>query len=704
MNHVPRGWGKAREGVCMKFVLVALAALALYIAPRGALADDPTARVTIDVASLARDLAHAPRALDDATLPASSMEITLPTPSGQWQRFNVYESSLLPRMLRGAYPELRAYAGQGIDNPSATIRLDIASNVLHAMVLSADGAVFIDPLPHAPGTPTEYRAAWKRDLKSPPREWACLVAGGSSKLRTRDVGAPDGPVTTRVYRIALGVSGEFTQYHGGAKAQGLAAAVTILNRVAGVTERDLGVTFQLAPNTDQLIFTNPNTDPYNNSSPLTMVAQHQQQCDTIIGTWNYEIGHVLATAGGGYGEIGSVCQAGKKAMGVSGFFPPVGDAFAIDYVAHELGHQLGANHSFNGVGQSCKNGRFASTAWEPGSGSTIMSYAGICGPGDNIQPHSDPQFHAGSIAEVKTYLSWAGLCGWTIPSGNNDPVITNMPAWGLTIPRATPFELKAQGYDPDGDPIAWAWEQMDLGPAIPASGIGSGDNGLSPIFRSRPPTNSPVWGFPSKNMVLWNASVMGDQWPQTTRTLKFRATARDNRSGGGGLASADTLVNVYAGTQPFKVIQPWPGAWAQGGTLVQWDPAGTTNWPIYTSHVHIRLSIDGGDTYPYTLAEWVSNADAQRWVSLPNVNASQARVRVEAANNIYFAVSGPFTVAGSGKACTADCDANQVLTIDDQICFQTYYAMQSLSADCDANATLDIDDFLCFQTLYAIGC
>ncbi len=704
MNHVPRVWGKARKGVRTKSVLVAVAALATSIAPRAAFADDPTERVAIDVASLARDLAHAPRALDDASLPKSSIEITLPTPSGHWQRFNVHESSLLPRALRDAYPELRTYAGQGIDDPTAAIRLDTASNVLHAMILSANGAAFIDPLPSAPAKPTEYRVAWKRDLESPPREWACLVAGGSARVRARDAGAPDGPVSTRVYRIALGATGEFTQYHGGTKALGLAAAVTILNRIAGVTERDLGITLQLAPASDQLIFTNPNTDPYNNSSPLTMVSQHQQLCDSIIGTWNYEIGHVLAPGGGGYGEIGGVCQAGKKAMGVSGFFPPIGDAFAIDYVAHELGHQLGGNHSFNGIGQSCKNGRFAATAWEPGSGSSIMSYAGICGPGDDLQPHSDPQFHAGSIAEIKAYLSWAGLCGWTISNGNNDPVITTMPTWGLTIPRATPFELKAQGYDPDGDPIAWAWEQMDLGPAIPASGTGSGDNGASPIFRSRPPTSSPAWAFPSKNMVLWNTPVMGDQWPQTTRTLKFRVSARDNRAGGGGLASADTLVNVYAGTQPFKVIQPWSGAWAQGGVLVQWDPAGTMNWPIYTSHVHIRLSIDGGDTYPYTLAEWVSNADAQRWVSLPNVNTSQARVRVEAASNIYFAVSGPFTVAGSGKSCTADCDANQVLSIDDQICFQTYYALQAPSADCDANGSLDIDDFLCFQTLYAIGC
>ncbi len=702
MSHVPQG--EARRGVRSQSVLGVFAALALSVAPRAAIADEPVDRVAIDVATLARDLAHAPRALDNSTPPGSSIEMSLPTPAGNWTRFQVYESALLPRAMRDAYPELRTYAGQGIDDPSAAIRLDIAGDVLHAMVLSTDGAAFIDPLPRAPGVRTEYRVAWKRDLQSPAREWACLVAGRSAKLRARDAGAPDGPVNTRVYRIALGATGEFSQYHGGSKAQALAAAVTILNRVTGVTERDLGITLQLAPASDQLIFTNPATDPYNNSSPLTMVSQHQQLCDTIIGTWNYEIGHVLATAGGGYGEIGSVCQAGKKAMGVSGFFPPIGDAFAIDYVAHELGHQLGGNHSFNGIGQSCKSGRFGATAWEPGSGSTIMSYAGICGPGDDLQPHSDPQFHAGSIAEIRNYLSWAGQCGWTISNGNNDPVITNVPTWGLTIPRATPFELKAQGYDPDGDPIQWAWEQMDLGPAIPASGAGSGDNGVSPIFRSRVPTSNPGWSFPSKNMVLWNDPVKGDQWPQTTRTLKFRASARDNRVGGGGISTADTQINVYAGTQPFKVIQPWPGAWAQGGALVQWDPAGTMAWPIYTSHVHIRLSIDGGETYPYTLAEWVSNADTQRWVNLPNVNSSQARVRVEAAGNVYFAVSGPFTVAGSGKTCTADCDANQVLTIDDHICFQTYYAAQLPSADCDANGTLDIDDFMCFQTLYAIGC
>ena len=253
---------------------------------------------------------------------------------------------------------------------------------------------------------------------------------------------------------------------------------TSMARVNGLFERDVCLTMELVPNNDQLIFFNGNTDPFTNNSGGTMLSENINTCNSIIGSANYDIGHVFSTGGGGVAYLGSPC-GGSKAGGVTGGGSPVNDPFDVDYVAHEMGHQYGGNHTQN---NSCN--RASSAAYEPGSATTIMGYAGICAP--NLQSNSDDHFHNHSINEMVAFTvnGNGNTCASISATGNGVPTVS-AGADGLTIPSSTPFELTETGSDPDGDAVTYNWEQYDLGPST-----ASGDNNLTnpsdnqPIFRS----------------------------------------------------------------------------------------------------------------------------------------------------------------------------------------------------------------------------
>jgi hypothetical protein len=576
-------------------------------------------------------------------------ELELPMPDGSFARFKIVEAPIMAPELAAKFPEIKTYAGVGIDDPDATIRLDLTPLGFHAQVLSPRGAVYVDPAYR--GDSIVHVSYFKRDLRKMSDEFECFTAGRgtttnsdgtvqTTKLAARTLSG----ATLRTYRLAVAATAEYTQKVGNSTVEGgLAKVVTAVNRVDGVYETELAVRLVLVANNDLLIYTDANTDPYTNNDASLLLSENQSNIDSVIGSANYDIGHVFSTAGGGLASLGVVCDPGYKAQGETGMDNPEGDAFYIDYVAHEMGHQFGANHTFNSTSGSCGGGtREATVAYEPGSGSTIMAYAGICSPND-LQAHSDPYFHAGSLNEIQTYLSSSGSCAGMTSTTNNPPSVSA----GSTnsIPKGTPFKLTAVGSDPQGETVTYCWEEMDLGPA---TSLTSADNGSSPLFRSLSPTTNASRYFPKLNSVLANTNWNQEIIPSVSRSMHFRVTARDNRLGGGGVADSDTQVNVISTAGPFAVTSPNTTVTWSGNQTVTWNVASTTASPISASLVNIYLSTDGGNTFPYQLATNVAN-NGSRLVALPNIIASRARIKIEPVGNIFYDISDVnFTLAPFG--------------------------------------------------------
>lgn len=590
-----------------------------------------------------RTLMNAAPVEGTVALRQSPSVVEMPMPGGETQRFRFVESPIMEMALAARFPRIRTFLGQGIDDPTATIRFDMTPAGFHAMILSAGPTVYIDP--YASQDVRHYISYFKHAIVhdgsrgldetgvvDPGGESAAEIARLVGQQRTVAIGEQ-----LRTYRIAVATTGEYTTFHGGTVSSGLAAVVTAMNRVNQIYEREVAIRMVLIANNDQIIYTNASTDPYTNNSGSTMLGQNQTNLDNVIGNANYDIGHVFSTGGGGVAGLGVVCRTGSKARGVTGLPSPIGDPFYVDYVAHEIGHQFGGNHTFNGNSGSCSGGnRNGSTAYEPGSGTTVMAYAGICSP-QNTQNFSDDYFHGISIDEIVAYstLGSGSLCPVVTSTGNNAPVV-NAGSPGRTIPINTPFMLTGSATDGDGDALTFTWEQFDLGSAgHPNSPVGN-----APIFRSFKGTSNPSRVFPRLSDILGNVQTLGEILPSYGRTMNFRLTARDNRAGGGGVGKASTTVVATSSAGPFTIISPnTPITWLTNSVdTVKWNVANTNAAPVNCAFVNILLSLDGGQTFPVVLAANTPN-DGIEAVNVPANISFTARVRVEAVDNIFFDIS-----------------------------------------------------------------
>lgn len=580
----------------------------------------------------------APRAPEDA------VTVTLPMPDGRLARFRVVDSPVMAPELAAKYPQIKTFAGEGIDDATATVRLDATPTGVHAQIQSRQGMVCIDP--QQPGNSLRHVSYYRRDGVKASHRFQCVANDNSPPmLRAAAGGSPasSADVGLHTFRLAVAATGEYTQFHGGTVADGLAAIVTAINRVNAIYESELAIRFVLVANNDLIVFTDPARDPYSDGDLAAMITQNQVTIDEVIGDANYDIGHVFGRGEGGYSWLNVVCNPWEKAKGATGKPAPGGEVFYVDYVAHEIGHQFGAHHTFNGTGGACFDGRSAQWAYERGSGSTIMAYAGIC-DSDDLQPHSDPYFHAASRDEILAYSEgvWGPVCATITPTGNHPPAVWVAAASIYYIPTSTPFTLTATGTDPDGDALSYCWEEMDLGPTQPLAEL---DNGLSPLFRSFPPTSSPSRTFPQITNILGNIPVESEKLPDLSRSMRFRVTARDNRTGGGGASSASIRVEVDENTGPFRVTSPAAAVTWFGTNTVEWDVAGTSGSPIDASTVDILLSTDGGLTFPIALATDTPN-DGLEAVTLPDITTTLARIKVQAHGNIFFDIShGDFAIA-----------------------------------------------------------
>ena len=628
----------------------------------------------------------------------------LPTPDGKFSSFRIEQSPILEPELAAKYPDIETFRGQGADDPTTSVRFSHTSIGFQATVVTPDGVYVI-----APRTRGDLLYYEVTSIDGELDEmFQCLLeafgpgaAAASLSGPIAALGAAPSGTDLITYRLAVAATGEYTQFVG-SQADALAAIATTVNGVNAIYEVEVAVRLVLVADNDDIVYDDPDTDPFplNNKN-----AETQAAIDDEIGDANYDIGHLFHRAGssisGNAGCIGCVCTTGSKGSAWSQGPNPINANFLF-VVAHEMGHQHGGRHTFNGTG--CPAGAYSSTtAWEPGSGTTIMSYSSICG-NDNVLGNQvgDLYFHAGSRQEITTYTQTGGgsACGTTTATGNATPIIDG--GLDYTIPQGTPFELTASASDPNGDALTFTWEQFDLGPRSPLSAV---DDGSIPLFRSFPPSTNPTRTFPAFQDLLDGASSLyptklGEQLPSTDRLMTFRTTARDNRAGGGG-ADDDDIVLTVVGT-PFAITSPTAGGGLEcnAASDLTWDVGGGN----IASNVDALLSTDGGATFPTVLASMTPN-DGAETVTGPGTLTNDARIRLNALDNVFFALSDQIAVQDTlppAVSCpsdvTAECTGNNgVEKGDSQL--GAFFSGASATDLCDASVPDPTDDAPLFLPL-----
>ena len=598
--------------------------------------------------------------------------LEMPMPDGSFERFTIKESPIMEPELAAKFPEFKTYIGQGIENPTATTRFDLMPTGFHSIILSDQGTIYINP--YSKSDIENYISFNKASLRQNPTPFVCETemmrapidfSTSDLKIYNDIPSIVTNGTTLRQYRLALAATGEYTVAAGGTVPLAMARQVTTMNRVNGVYERELAVRMNIIANNDLIIYTDGATDPYTNNSGSAMLGENTTNLNAVIGSANYDIGHVFSTGGGGVATLNSPCGA-NKARGVTGLPNPTGDVFDIDFVSHEMGHQWGGSHTFNGSSGNCSGGnRSASNAFEPSSGSTIQAYAGICTP-QNLQLNSNDYFHVRSLEQMVTFISGGGSCSADTANGNTPPAISVAGGTTFNIPANTPFELTAVGSDINGDTVTYNWEEYDLGPA---DAVGQPPSGSAdaPVFRSYPATTSPSRMFPSIQYVLNNDNlppstyncggptcVTGEVLPTISRSMTFQVTARDNRAGGGGINSTTANVVVDAGSGPFKVTAQdsllAPNWQANTMQTVTWNVANTNAAPVSAANVMISLSTDGGLTFPTVILASTPN-DGSEQIIVPNMPTTMARLKVQPVGNIFFDISNVnFTITAPTAA------------------------------------------------------
>jgi len=662
----------------------------------------------LDETSLGTSLKQAPaRSVVPAAL--SSFVLTIPNSDGKPERFRAVESSVMEPALAAKYPGIKTYVGQGIDDPSATIHFDLSPRGFHAMVLGADRkTMYIDPVDRE----GKYYVVFSRkDVVNYKKEFHCLTKESADNA-VLDAPAPPSGETgrgaddgkLRTYRLALACTGEYAQYFlngtepddAAKRAKVLAAMVTLLARTNGIYERDFGIHMNLIANNDQLIYLDPFADPWTNE----WNNKTQATIDNVIGNANYDIGHLVhkeASAvnnNGNAGCIACVCKAGMKGSAYTSHVQPEGDPFVVDYTTHEMGHQFGANHTY-----TFRNESGTGAQMEPGSGSTIMGYAGITGSTD-VQEHSDDYFHAYSIQQITDYVKGAtgGGCAVVTSTGNATP--TADAGNNYTIPKSTPFALTGVGTDADAaDVLSYTWEQFNIGTSsttFPNVNFTTG-----PAFRSRPYSTSPTRVFPILSSILNGTN--GNTWerlPAVPRTMTFRLTVRDNHAGGGNTNDDDMTVTV-ASAGPFAVTSPnsnvsWFSDFDQ---TITWSVNGSDLAPVSCINVKISLSTDGGLTFPIVLAASTPN-DGTEVVHIPSLTTNTARIKVEAVGNIFFDISDvnfalvPATPsfsfgnpAAASVTCATQNSANITLAVNSVLGYSTPVNLSATGLPAGTNVT-----------------
>ena len=605
---------------------------------------------------------------NEVNISRSSCIVSLPLPNGQFQRFSVVESPIMQKELALSFSQIKTFSIRGVDNPHASGKLDWTVFGFHAMVFSPEGDFFIDPF--IVGNLNDYQSYYTSDFSKPEKhilpEAGLLFSNQhlqdvkmfheqtAEKLVT--VPAQCVGANLKTYRLAVACTGQYaaaaTSNSSPSTAQILSAVVTSVNRVDGVYEKEVSVRLVLVATTTLVLYPMTNTttsitpapsataQPFTgNNNAGTLIGQSQNVITTIIGSANFDIGHTFSTGGGGLAMLGSVCKNNEKASGITGSSFPVGDPYDIDYVAHEIGHQFGGNHTFNATTDNCNGNRNGNTSVEPGSGVTIMGYAGICSV-NNIINNSIPYFHAVSYDEIVNFVNGnlGNSCAVTSTTGNQPPVVSINNANNYFVPVSTAFYLSGTATDPDGDVVTYSWEEMDNG----SGGGGNWNSGNKPFFRSYAPSTSGTRFFPINSVVHTGnyTGIRGEYMPQSAQVLNFRLTARDNKMGGGGVCYAAKSVTVDAAgpllvTYPSATSISW---YTTSQKTITWDVNGTDAFPISCDSVRILISSNSGGTYSVLINSTPN--DGSEMITVPTVTANikTCRIKIESIGNVFYDV------------------------------------------------------------------
>ena len=633
-----------------------------------------------------------------------TLPLEIPLPDGKTEIFNIVESPVLSPNIAADHPEIKTYTGNGQNDKKAVIRISFTSDGFNAVIFNLDGdAVYFEL--YSKSQRDVYFNYFVRDLIVPDgdlKKKSCNVELNAQELSQQSAinktssqqseqltSSTGGTLTT--YRLAMPADAEFVAHHGGTVTSGFNAVVTYVNRINAFFRNELSVAFTLVSGSN-MIYTDPATDPYNNSDQVAMLDQNITNCNTVLGYSNYDIGHVWGYAGGsggGVASLRSLCNDFQKGRGVSGEgdLAQYSQVFMDQLVFHEMGHQFGMTHSYNSTVPVCTT-REPSTSVEPGAGATVMSYGFTCGSDDYYQtpaPRTGPilAFHATSYAQAIAFISTLS-CGTVTSTGNTPPVITLPPNY--TIPKSTPFALTGSATDANGDALTYSWEGTNIGTTTP-NATTLANTAQPPFFRSYSPVTIPTRIYPSIETILSGSNYSkGDKLPSVGIVTTHQFTVRDNNALGGGISSGSVSVTIDGNTGPFLETTNLSGTYAGlSNQTITWSVNGTNT---ATPNVKISLSTDGGYTFATTLLASTPN-DGSESVTLPNITTTTARIKVEAVGNIFFDISnsnfsinpsaGAFNItAGAGTngfispngTVSVPSGANQTFNITADACYK----------------------------------
>jgi subtilisin-like proprotein convertase family protein len=598
-----------------------------------------------------------------------TFNIELPSPDGGYREFEFRPAGTMSPGLAQKFPNISAFSGRSLDKGDANAQMEVTPAGVSVQVLASGGRWMIDPSDQS--DTSKVKSYFARDAKRGRNPFQCGVTGHDHKADIRDKNrlksrpslrtqatrqSRSRGAELRTYRLAVATTGEYSEYHGDSVEDSLSAVVKVVNRVNGIFNSEVSVGFELIENNDEIIFTDPETDPFEgNLDDAILIEESQTVIDDVVGTENYDIGHTFGGGGSGLASTGP-CQEGYKAKGISG--GTEGDAFAVDYVAHEIGHQFSMDHTFNTNSDSCLKNRWGAAAFEPGAGTTIMAYNGVCSPDNIAQQHlqgnnSDPMFHSYSFEQAADYVADAGAaCGVVTDTGNTPPNVYAGKRY--TVPASTPLYIEGTATDSNDDSVTYSWEQRDLGPA---AGLTTPDDGAIPLFRTYAPITSAGRFLPQLENVISGEFDNTEKMPRKARTMSFTLTARDDA---GGRNSDTTEIQViaepYVG-KTFSVAEPdLGGSLGKLGT-VRWHVGETSKAPISANQVELYLSTDGGKSFPDAPFATTAN-DGYARVEFPSgVQTDAARIMVKGRNNIFFDVSDADFSLNSSSAATPEVPA-----------------------------------------------